>query len=80
MLQVLMRFSGLIAIVIAWVFLIIPVFVVKADFRKETVTSVAGKSKLLRSIITAGLMGGGQLCKPFLSYICPTSCCWSDGI
>lgn len=58
--QVLMRFSGLVAIVIAWVFLIIPIFVVKADFRRETVTSVAGRSRLLRCVITAGLMGGGS--------------------
>ena len=67
--QVLMRFSGLVAIVIAWVFLIIPVFVVKADFRKETVTSVAGKSKLLRCIITAGLMGGAAMQALFILYL-----------
>ncbi len=63
--QVFMRFSGLVAIVIAWVFLIVPVLVAKADFRKETVTSVAGKSKLLRCIISAGLMGGGKYASPF---------------
>jgi hypothetical protein len=57
--DILLRYSGVFAILIAWLFLVVPVVVTKSDFGRETVTTVAGKSPLLRFIITFGLMGGG---------------------